>query len=179
MKRSPITIESYDPAWAEQYAREERQLRTVFGDEAECIAHIGSTSVPGLAADPIIDVMIVVENLDTARAFDDDLVSIGYVCIHDSAERQWIHYRRQADNGQLFNLHVFPIENEMWRADLLFREYLREHPEMMAEYEALKRTLVENHRDDIVKYARTKGAFIRSVVERARDSDIEVEPDQW
>lgn len=158
---------------------EERQLRTVLGDEVEGIAHIGSTSVSGLAADPIIDVMVVVESLDTARAFDDKLVSIGYICIHDSAERQWIHYRRQADDGQLFNLHVFPVENKMWCADLLFRDYLREHPEMKAEYEALKRTLVEDHRDDIVKYSRAKGTFIRSIVEQARDSDVEVEPDQW
>jgi GrpB-like predicted nucleotidyltransferase (UPF0157 family) len=175
VRQTPIRLVEYDPAWSERYAAEAARLEDAVGPPLDRVEHIGSTAVPGLAAKPIVDVLVVLDDLDRLRGpgapVAARLEKLGYRFMHDRPRLDWVHYRREAEDGQLFNLHAFPRCSDRWRDDLVFREYLREHPDVREEYECLKRDLAAEHRHDITGYRNGKGEFVERVVERARASD--------
>lgn len=170
MDVEPGKLTDYDPAWPERYGPERARLREVVGDGVR-IEHVGSTAVPGLAAKPAVDVMVVVPDMDAAREAGDALGSeLGYEYWH--AKEDWHFLVREGPGGQVFALHLFPADSERWRNNLRFREYLRAHPDAAAEYERLKRDLAAEHPDDTGAYSRGKAGFIERTIERARDEGV-------
>ena len=161
-----VEIVLYDPAWPEQFAELGRELRAGLGDIALRIDHVGSTAVPGLAAKPIIDVQVSVAAFEPLAAFKQPLERLGYVFRADNPERIK-RYFREPPGRRRTHVHVRRAGSfsEQWA--LLFRDYLRAHPEVAAEYEALKRRLAIRYRDDRRGYAAAKEPFSWAVIRRA------------
>jgi GrpB-like predicted nucleotidyltransferase (UPF0157 family) len=135
------------------------------------VEHIGSTSVPGLAAKPIIDVMVAIRSLADAPACVAPLAAIGYEYVpeHEAVMPERRYFRRGRGGAGTHHLHMVERSSAFWEEHLLFRDYLRAHSEAAAEYERLKRELAAAHGSDRGAYTAAKTDFIKSSVERARE----------
>ncbi|HEV2920340.1 MAG TPA: GrpB family protein, partial [Actinomycetota bacterium] len=142
-----IEVVAYDPGWPGRFAELGRELRAGLGEVALRIDHIGSTAVPGLAAKPIIDIQVSVAAFEPLEAFRVPLERLGYVYRADNPERTK-RYFREPPGRRRTHVHVRRAGSfsEQWA--LLFRDYLRAHPAVAADYEAEKRTLAIRFRDD-------------------------------
>ena len=173
MAVTPVAIAEYDPRWPEVYQEEKARIQGVIGHRVAALEHIGSTAVPGLAAKPIIDIMAGVRQLADAEECIGPLQGIGYQYVHHSVvgfpERRYFH--REAADGQGYHLHMVERGGEFWERHLLFRDYLRAHPRVAAEYEELKREMAGRFGGDRDGYTEAKTSFIRSVEEKARALD--------
>jgi GrpB-like predicted nucleotidyltransferase (UPF0157 family) len=161
-----IEIVGYDPAWPERFARLGRDLRAALDDVALRIDHIGSTSIPGLAAKPVLDVQISVAAFDRLEAFKAPLEELGYVYRAGNAERTK-RYFREPPGSPRTHIHVRRAGSFSEQFALLFRDYLRVTPQVVAEYETLKRRLAETHRDDRRAYTEAKVPFFWEAIRQA------------
>jgi GrpB-like predicted nucleotidyltransferase (UPF0157 family) len=159
-KPIPVILAAYDPEWPRLAARQAERLR-VLGPTLVAVHHIGSTSVPGLAAKPIIDLMPLVTSLaDLDR--DRGLVeALGYEW-HGELGIAGRRYCALSDAGgrRLVQLQFFSADSPQVRRHIAFRDYLRAHPEAAA-YEAEKRRARDLHPDDTHAYTDEKDAWIR------------------
>jgi len=139
------------------------------GSALVAVEHIGSPSVPGLAAKNIIDIMAGVESLDDAPRWIAPLTELGY---HYMAELEaQFPERRYFNKGTVevptHHLHMVELTSEFWHRHLLFRDYLRSHPDAAGEYAELKRRLASQH-DDIDDYTLAQTDFITGIERTAR-----------
>ena len=162
----PVEIVAYDPAWTARFAELGRDLRAGLGEVALRIDHIGSTSVPGLAAKPIIDIQVSVADFEPLAAYRLPLEQLGYVYRAGNPERTKRYFREPPGRPRT-HVHVRRLGSfsEQWA--LLFRDYLRAHPEVATEYDAVKRRLAVHYRDDRRGYAAAKEPFSWAVIRRA------------
>jgi GrpB-like predicted nucleotidyltransferase (UPF0157 family) len=128
------------------------------------IEHVGSTAVPGLAAKPILDIMVGIDRTPLPESILVALGTLGYQYRGDSGVPGKQYFRT---NPRTRHLHVVEFGGEDWVRTLAFRDYLRAHPAAVQEYEALKRELARLHRDNRNRYLAGKASFIQSVLERA------------
>lgn len=161
-----IVVAPYDRSWPERAARERERIAAVLGDDAAAIEHIGSTSVPGLAAKPTIDICAGMRDLSCVPSFNDALVAFGYTAPRANAPDWWYAPRREGD--ERVNLHLVPHGGERWRRYLDFRDYLRAHPDVAAEYARLKQANATEFGGDILGYIEAKADFVVETAERAR-----------
>ena len=161
-----VVIADYDPAWPQLYAQEEERLRVVLGDALGEIAHVGSTSVPGLAAKPVIDLLVVVRSLTDAEQALPRLAEIGYEYLGENGIPGRLFYRKGMPRTH--HLHVVETGHHQWPDNLDFRDYLRAHQDEVARYEALKRSLALRFRHQREDYTNGKSAYIFGVLEKAR-----------
>jgi GrpB-like predicted nucleotidyltransferase (UPF0157 family) len=163
-----IIIEEYQPYWPQKFEEEEQLLSTVL-PPGSIIEHIGSTAVPGLAAKPVIDIMIGLADF----AMADDLIPhiVGFKYEYLKFIETEMPYRRffRKFQGQerTHHIHMVGTGSEFWNRHLAFRNYLRTHDEAAAQYTALKRELAQREWDDMNDYADAKTAFIRDIEARA------------
>ena len=129
--------------------------------------HVGSTSVPGLAAKPVIDIQVSVRSMVPRSAYVDPLVRLGYRWVLDPWTDEHEYFSRDGDGERTFHIHVCPTGSEWERRHLAFRDWLRNHPEDAAAYERLKRELAQRHPRDLLGYTDGKTAFIREIEARA------------
>lgn len=171
----PVAIVPYDPDWPSLFEQEAARLRATLPQELiGRIEHFGSTAVPGLAAKPIIDMLVEVVSLDEVR---DRIAPIlqdrGYEFFwrpsalggHDVAYAWFI--KRDADGRRTHHIHMLEADSKDWER-LLFRDYLIEHPGEAAAYAALKRRAAAEHGGDRQAYARAKSDFIEGIMRKAR-----------
>lgn len=162
-----ITIADYNPDWPDQFATEKAQLMAIVGDYVADIQHIGSTSVPGLGAKPVIDIMIGVRSLADADAHCiEPIVGLGYEYVRKyEVELPFRRYfsKDNADGIRTHQIHLVEIESDWWERHLVFRDYLRTHPEASEAYERLKRELAALPFESTNDYAEAKTEFIRGV----------------
>jgi GrpB-like predicted nucleotidyltransferase (UPF0157 family) len=161
-----VQIVDYDPEWPALYAREERRIRDVLGERAVLIEHAGSTSVPGLAAKPIIDMVLAVPDSTDEQAYVPDLEAAGYVMT--IREPDWYEHRLFKGPDTNINLHVFSAGCEEIDRMLLFRDWLRGNDEDRELYERTKRELAARDWKYVQHYADAKTAVVQQIVARAR-----------
>ena len=161
-----IIIAPYDPEWPDLFSALGGQLRAALGRVALRIDHIGSTSVPGLAAKPIIDVQISVAALDPVDPFRLPLEGLGLVFRAANPERTK-RYFREAPGTRRTHIHVRRAGSFSEQFALLFRDYLRAHGEDALRYAELKRQLAEQYQADLHGYTDAKDPFIWEVMRRA------------
>lgn len=166
-----VILEAYNDNWATEYDIEQRELRKLLGDQAIAIEHIGSTAVPGLAAKPVIDLMAGVQDLKIACAFIEPLASLRYEhVIHEEfPERRF--FRKGAWRAGTHHLHIYLYGSEAWTNQILFRDYLREHPEVREQYQQLKEELAARFPQDRVAYTKGKHPFIADVLRQANEEN--------
>ena len=166
-----IVIADYDPSWPEQYAAEERRVRRALGELALRIDHVGSTSVPGLAAKPVIDIQVTVAGPDETKACREPLLAIGYTFTTVPLP----YYHQPVDWPHTHHLHVREHGSAEARRMLRVRDWLRTHEGDRRAYESLKRRLAEDSYAETpegrFRYSEGKTDFIQSLEARARMSD--------
>jgi len=162
----PIQIVDYDPEWPRLFEREARRIQAALGDRVLLIEHTGSTSVPGLAAKPRIDMLLVVANSADEPAYVPALEAAGYVlCIR---EPDWYEHRVFKGPDTDVNLHVFsPGCTEIDRI-LLFRDWLRSNVFDRRLYERTKRELARKDWKYTQNYADAKTSVVEEIIARAR-----------
>jgi GrpB-like predicted nucleotidyltransferase (UPF0157 family) len=156
-----------DPSWPAAFEREAATIAETLGDAALRIEHVGSTSVPGLAAKPVIDIQVSVASLIPRSAVVEPLVAMGYTHAIDPIETDHEFLSKEEGNAHSVHIHLCEAGGEWERRHLAFRDWLRAHPEDAAAYEALKRELAARHPRDIQTYVDGKTAFISSIEQRA------------
>jgi GrpB-like predicted nucleotidyltransferase (UPF0157 family) len=165
-----ITIVDYDPRWPDLYETEAQRIRDALGDLLVAVEHIGSTSVPGLAAKPRIDIMPAVASEAELNQTIDPMTALGFEYIsrfEDEMPFRRLFSRNGTESEIAVNIHTVPVNSEFWERHLLFRDYLRSHPDIAAEYAELKRDLAPRF-TETNDYAGAKTAFIQAIEARAR-----------
>ena len=164
---APIEIVSYDAAWPARFEEECAQLRRVLAPWlAGSIEHIGSTAIAGLAAKPVIDIMAGVGTLEGSRPAIDAASGLGYCYFPYQAElKHW--FCKPSPAFRTHHLHLVPVGSPQWTRPIAFRDYLRAHPNVAAEYEALKWRLAAEFRFDREAYTDAKAPFINAVTDKA------------
>lgn len=172
-----ITIVPYDPRWPALFDLERGMLDEALGDRVLEINHIGSTSVPGLSAKPVIDIQLVVDNLQPREAYEETLTGLGYQWMDSGEEHRRVHFAKKGP-PQSYNLHVVEKDNVAYLRHILLRDRLREDEGLRAKYERLKFRLARLT-DDSNEYAELKTEFIESVVsETARQQGLQYNPER-
>ena len=161
-----VRIAAYDPAWASRFAELGIRLRAALGGAAIRIDHVGSTSVPGLAAKPVIDIQVSVARLEPAGPFAEPLAGLGFIYRADNPERTK-RYFREPPGGARTHVHVRRSGSFSEQFALLFRDFLRADAGTAAQYEALKRRLAAQFGSDGHGYTDAKGPFIWEIIRRA------------
>ena len=164
-----IRVEPYTDAWAQAFSEEAERLGRVFRDAGAQIEHIGSTSVAGLDAKPIVDVLVGVERLEDAEDRIGAMEDIGYeyVAKYESEIPDRRYFRRPRSRPRRYHVHCVRRGGRLWTRHLGFRDHLRAHPDDAAAYGALKRDLAERSRADRDSYLEGKAPFIEKILERA------------
>jgi len=157
----PVTLVEPDAAWAARFERERARILAALGDRVLAIEHIGSTSVPGLAAKPVVDIDVAVADPEDEAAFVPDLEAAGYVLrVRDPGHRMLRTPEKDV------HVHVFARGDEAMAHDLRFRDRLRASPEDRAAYETRKRELAGRDWAARQDYADAKGPLIREIAAR-------------
>lgn len=162
---APVVLEDYNPEWPRWYAVQEAGIRAALGDVAVRVEHVGSTSVPGLAAKPLIDILLVVPDSSDEDAYVPALVAAGYYL--RLRERGWHEHRLLKYPEPNVNVHVFSPACEELDRMLGFRDRLRSHPGDLAEYERTKRELASRTWDRVQDYADAKTRVVERIILRA------------
>jgi GrpB-like predicted nucleotidyltransferase (UPF0157 family) len=161
-----VQIVDYDPAWPRLFEREAKRIQTALGNRTLLIEHVGSTSVPELAAKPRIDVLLVVADSADESAYVPALEAVGYVL--RIREPDWHEHRMFNGPDTDVNLHVFsPGSPEVDRM-LLFRDWLRSHASDRQLYERTKRELARKDWKHMQNYADAKTSVVEEILARAR-----------
>jgi GrpB-like predicted nucleotidyltransferase (UPF0157 family) len=170
--KMPIVIVEYDPLWPRLYTQELEKLMAILRPVVTASEHIGSTSVPGLAAKPIIDIMAAVSSPDSVLAYLEPLEALGYTYIpeYENILPERRYFNKGEDGIDTYHLHVVEKGKGFWTTHLLFRDYLRSHPETAQQYAALKYDLANRFGNDRDTYTNSKGEFVQRVVNKARAS---------
>jgi GrpB-like predicted nucleotidyltransferase (UPF0157 family) len=161
-----IELADYDPNWPVLYRREADRIRSVLGNQARRIEHTGSTSVPELAAKPIIDMLLVVADSSDEQAYAPSLIAAGYVL--RIREPDWHEHRVFKGPDTNINLHVFSAGCPEIDRVLAFREHLRANPDDRQLYEQTKRELAARDWAYVQNYADAKTAVIERIIARAQ-----------
>jgi GrpB-like predicted nucleotidyltransferase (UPF0157 family) len=164
-----VQVVDYDPAWPGLFQREAERIRAVLGERVVQLEHVGSTSVPGLAAKPIIDIMLIVPDSSEEPAYVPDLEAAGYVLVIREAD--WYQHRCFKGPDTNVNLHVYSPGCPEIERYLIFRDRLRGHPDDRAHYQQVKRELAERNWTYVQEYADAKTEVVESIIARAREGD--------
>ncbi len=151
----------HDPGWAEAFEAEAAALRSILGDEALAVHHIGSTSVPGLAAKPTVDVLVEVRRIGEIDRFDAAMAERGYEAWGEYGIPGRRFFVKNRGHVRTHNVHAFEAGNPEVERHLVFGDYLIQHPENANAYGNLKKTLAEKFPTDIVAYMDGKDAFVK------------------
>ncbi len=173
-----IYLADYDARWPQMFEEERVRLQAAIGEWAADIQHVGSTSIPGIAAKPIIDIAVHLRLLVDALYCITPLMGLGYECLGEFGIPGRIYFRKRTDQpmrgqshdgiGRTHQIHMYELTNEQYEKQIVFRDYLRAHADARDAYEALKRRLAERHARDVEAYALAKSEFVLDILARAR-----------
>ena len=166
-----IMVCDYDLGWAATFAHERTCLHGVLGARVLTIEHVGSTSVPGLAAKPIIDLLVGVRSLTEARSCGiEPIQALGYTYLpqYESWLPDELFFRKGPPGPWTHHIHMMEPANPRWEEFILFRDYLRCHPEIVSAYAHVKKALALVFGEDIAGYRNAKHPFIQQVMANAQ-----------
>lgn len=176
MTRRTIVVEDYDPAWAAGFERLTGLLAPVLADTAVAIEHVGSTSIPGLAAKPILDLIVVIESPAALPAAIEALATLGY--IHQGERGVCGRHAFRAGPRETdptipqHHLYVCARDEPELQRMLVFRDYLRGCSEAVQTYAEVKRDLAARYPHDIESYVRGKAYFVEGILRAAREAEV-------
>ncbi len=154
----PVSLALHDPRWGEQAAEEAAKLRAALPDAR--VEHFGSTAVPGLAAKPVIDLLVGVRELSSALRLPD------YEAFGEAGVPGRLYFRKRGPVS--FDAHIVQYPSDRWQDCLLFRDYLRAHPEERERYGARKLAAIASGAITLLRYSEEKAGAVEQLLERAR-----------
>lgn len=163
-------IQDYDPKWVEMYTEESEKIKDLLGDKILQIEHIGSTSIPGLAGKPIIDMAIVVPTSNDANNLVQPLINLGYIFDFDIHEKSGGTERHFLKKGTPTKFHLsvcYADRGSFLERQILFRNYLRNHSEARDQYAELKKDLLKQDPSGKNEYLNNKKDFVMSTLKKA------------
>jgi GrpB-like predicted nucleotidyltransferase (UPF0157 family) len=161
----PVQLSEYDRQWPARFDEESARIRGALGDRVRLIEHVGSTSVPGLSAKPIIDIVLAVPDSADEEAYAPPMAAAGYIL--RIREPEWLEHRLFKSPGMDVNVHVFTEgEPEITRM-LAFRDWLRLHDDERDLYERTKRDLAARTWKYVQHYADAKTEIVEAIIARA------------
>lgn len=172
LERGTVELEPHDPAWREAYEAEVDRLESIAGDRFLGYEHVGSTAIEGIPAKPVIDLLALVADLETAREVVPTLEDHGYEHRPDGDVSGRVFLAKGPRSNRTHYLSVAEQGSRFHRETVAFREYLRDHPAVADEYAALKRELAAAHPDDRDAYTAAKGEFVERILDRASDDPL-------
>ena len=171
---STVLIVDYDPEWPRQFATEAAKIRAGLGERALLLEHVGSTSTPGLAAKPILDILLVVADSADEPTYVPDLERAGYVL--RTREPEWFEHRVLKGVDPAVNLHVFSPGCPETERMLLMRDWLRTHDDDRELYEKTKRELAKRTWMYVQNYADAKTEVVEAILTRAHSNRPSAQP---
>ena len=167
LQRGTVKLVAHNPKWAERFSEEKELLAKILGEKTLDLRHIGSTSVPGILAKPILDILAAVKALAEVEAFIQDLNKVGYQDKGDGGVFGRRFFVKGGEAKRTHHLNFCEMNSFFWESHLAFCDYLRRHPDAAKEYSALKRGLADRFPNDRGAYTSGKAEFVRSILHRA------------
>ena len=164
-----IRIVGHDPAWAERAEAESARIAALLGDVAVRVDHVGSTSVPGLAAKPILDLQVSVRDVADLEGYRRPLERLGYLFVPEPGSADFHFFALPAARPRTHHVHVCEAGSGHEHRHLAVRDFLRAHPDEAAGYEAVKRRVALAHPYDRLAYIAGKDEHVVALEERALD----------
>jgi GrpB-like predicted nucleotidyltransferase (UPF0157 family) len=154
----------YCPQWAECFREEKKLLLKMLGEKVLDIRHIGSTSIVGMPAKPILDILVGVKTLAAVEAFAGDLNRIGYEDKADGGEPGRRYFVKGPEEKRTHHLNLCALNGVFWTKHIFFRDYLEMHPDAAKRYAELKQALATRFPSDRKAYTNGKEEFVRSIL---------------
>jgi GrpB-like predicted nucleotidyltransferase (UPF0157 family) len=172
MTPGSVRLLPYDTTWPLEFEAEAERIERACEGLPIKLEHIGSTSIPGLAAKPVIDILAGRPGNVPGSAYVPAFEQLGYEHKGAYGVPGRNYFRR--GSPRTHHVHLVSWSSDLWLDHLLFRDYLRAHPEIAREYETIKRELAVMYLQDKEQYTDAKGPFVRSIVRRAREEGLDV-----
>ena len=168
LRRGKVAVEQYRPEWEICAKQTVEQLKSILGDTASDIQHVGSTAVRSICAKPIIDIAVGVSCPDDILRFNDALEENGFIFRGQDQPDQYL-YVRGGDDFRTHHIHVVAFGSEEWNNYVNLRDYLNTHDEDAEAYSKLKERLAEQYSEDRSAYTAGKSGLINVLLRRAND----------
>jgi len=159
----------YDRNWPNEFESAAAKIKTVFNDDATDIQHIGSTAVPGMDGKPVIDILVIVNNIAVADTHRVEMEAIGYTYAGEFVLPGSVLFRKMNGTTVLSNVHIFPQQHPHVQEMLRLRDYLRGNPGEVKDYSQLKQKLYEKYKNDYAQYRKYKDEYMETLKQRALD----------
>ncbi|HUV24659.1 MAG TPA: GrpB family protein [Methanomassiliicoccales archaeon] len=164
--RDVVEIVDYDPRWKDLFNEERELLEDALSGLMTSIEHVGSTSIPGMASKPVIDIMVCVKKQSSPDVYIERVGPLGYIYQQQEDEPERIYFMKGMP--RTYHLHFIAHDSKQYWEHILFREYLIANKDAFEEYADLKRSLAKQYREDREGYWAGKDGFIKSTLEKAR-----------
>lgn len=160
-----VRLTPFSDKWAQMFQDEVHNLTAIFGELIIKSEHFGSTSVPGMKAKPVIDMICIVHEISTVDAFNEKMSALGYDVAGDWGIPGRRLFRKGGEN-RTHHIHFYSVDNPQIERHLIFRDYLRSHPEEVARYSLFKEELARNF-ENTSEYSPAKKAFVTEMEQLA------------
>jgi GrpB-like predicted nucleotidyltransferase (UPF0157 family) len=167
LKRGTVSLVAYQPEWANAFEKEKKQLQGVLGDYVSAIKHVGSTSVPALAAKPIIDIIAAVDNLSVYQQFIEPLTALGYEFMPERVFTDRVFFPKGPRENRTHYLSLVVRGSDSWKKTIAFRDYLRKDESARSKYQAVKTELAVKYPNDRASYTKAKEQLIEQLLKEA------------
>ncbi len=162
LDKRKVEVKEHKKGWNTLYEKEKIKLTKIFKDILEDIHHIGSTAIPNIKAKPVIDIMVVVQDINKVDQFNEEMIALGYEPKGEFGIKNRRFFQK-GGNNRTHHVHVFPKGSKEVQRHLNFRDYMRAHPQKARQYSQLKETLAAKYPNDIDKYIEGKNDFIKEI----------------
>jgi len=173
-----MNVVPYDENWANLFQQEKVLLQGILGEEVISIEHFGSTSVEGLSAKPIIDILVLVKNIGEVDGYNDQMSAAGYDVRGEHGmpgRRYFVRFKNDNSGNHTHHIHVYQLDNQAAKDELLFRDYLRINESAKKEYNDLKIELSKKHYTEPLAYTDGKTECVLGILQRAREHFCDIE----
>jgi len=170
LKRGTVKLEKYNSNWKKEFEKEKEKLSELFGEVALSIEHIGSTSIPGLSAKPIIDIAVGVKSLADFALVEDKFINSSDYSIKEDPTEGELFVRKGPEENRTHFIHIMEIDGLRYIESILFKEYLINNPIEIKKYEELKTELAEKYSGDRIMYTDSKDKFIKNILKKAMNN---------
>jgi GrpB-like predicted nucleotidyltransferase (UPF0157 family) len=172
LNRKKVKLVKYQTTWETSFKQEKQAIQEKLGNEVLAIEHIGSTSIPGMTAKPIIDFMVAVNSINDYEKYIAPLKGLGYEFRRDyrNTHQEHVLFVKGAEDCRTHYLKLTQMDSDFWQEHILFRDYLINHPDLANEYQKLKEKLGKEYSSERAKYTESKAEFIKNIIKLANKS---------
>ncbi|MDQ0271276.1 GrpB family protein [Cytobacillus purgationiresistens] len=158
-----VELSLYQSNWEKLYIEEKGKIESALEQKVTAIEHFGSTSIKGMEAKPIIDILVAMKDLNDAVTMIAPLSKLGYKYVAKPEQRERYFFNKNSR----FHLHICEIDSKEWTEKILFRDFLRAYPDVASAYITMKKGLAAQYKFDRPTYTKHKEPFIREVIKIA------------